>query len=116
MNISRRTRFCPAAIMTSYNLVNGVHAANSYDLCTVLAREEWGFDGVIMSDWDTTTAEGGSVSWKCADAGNDIIMPGHMQDRDNIRKAYRAGILSEEKIRQSAGRMIALIQKLDGTE
>lgn len=106
----------PAAIMTSYNLVNGVHAANSYDLCTVLAREEWGFDGVIMSDWDTTTAEGGSVSWKCADAGNDIIMPGHMQDRDNIRKAYRAGILSEEKIRQSAGRMIALIQKLDGTE
>ena len=44
----------PVAIMSSYNLINGVHAANSRDLCTVLAREEWGFDGVIMSDWNTT--------------------------------------------------------------
>ena len=44
----------PAAIMSSYNLINGVHAANSRDLCTVVAREEWGFQGVIMSDWNTT--------------------------------------------------------------
>ncbi len=36
----------PVAIMTSYNRVNGVHAANSRALCTVIAREEWGFDGV----------------------------------------------------------------------
>ena len=39
----------PLAMMTSYNLINGVHAANSHDLCTRLAREEWGFQGVIMS-------------------------------------------------------------------
>src|SRR5699024_2744871 len=44
----------PQAIMTSYNLINGVHSANSRDLCTVVAREEWGFEGVIMSDWNTT--------------------------------------------------------------
>ena len=43
----------PTAIMSSYNLINGVHAANSKDLCTRIAREEWGFDGVIMSDWNT---------------------------------------------------------------
>ena len=53
----------PVAIMSSYNLINGVHAANSRDLCTVLAREEWGFDGVIMSDWNTTVPEDGSIPW-----------------------------------------------------
>ena len=66
----------PVAIMTSYNRVNGVHAANSRALCTVIAREEWGFDGVLMSDWSTTAPEDGSIPWKCIEAGNDLIMPG----------------------------------------
>ena len=61
-------------------LVNGVHAANSKDLCTKIAREEWGFEGVIMSDWNTTVPEDGSIPWKCVAAGNDIIMPGNMDD------------------------------------
>lgn len=103
----------PAAIMSSYNLINGVHAANSRDICTVVAREEWGFDGVIMSDWNTTVPEDGSVPWKCAAAGNDIIMPGNPRDDENIREAYAQGKLSEEDIRSCAGRIIALIRKLD---
>ena len=73
--------------MSSYNLVNGVHAANSRDLCTTLVREEWGFDGVIMSDWNTTVPEDGSIPWQCAAAGNDIIMPGNRQDDADIRQA-----------------------------
>lgn len=102
----------PAAIMSSYNLINGVHAANSYDLCTVVARKEWGFEGVIMSDWNTTVPEDGSIPWKCADAGNDIIMPGNIDDDENIRQAYARGDLSEKKIRECAGRIISLIKKL----
>ena len=70
----------PTAIMSSYNLINGVHAANSKDLCTRIAREEWGFDGVIMSDWNTTVPEDGSIPWVCVAAGNDIIMPGNPDD------------------------------------
>ena len=66
----------PMAIMTSYNLINGVHAANCKDICTVAAREEWDFQGIIMTDWTTTMPHGGSISWKCAQAGNDLIMPG----------------------------------------
>src|SRR5699024_1607167 len=77
----------PVAIMSSYNLINGTHAANSKPLCTTIAREEWGFDGVIMSDWNTTVPEDGSIPWKCVAAGNDIIMPGNPQDDENIRKA-----------------------------
>ena len=53
----------PVSIMTSYNLINGIHAANSKDLCMTVARKEWGFDGAIMSDWNTTVPEDGSVPW-----------------------------------------------------
>jgi beta-glucosidase len=102
----------PAAIMSSYNLVNGVHAANSKDLCTRIARKEWGFDGVIMSDWNTTVPEDGSVAWKCAAAGNDIIMPGNAEDAESIREAYRNGDLTEEEIRSCAGRILELISQL----
>ena len=102
----------PIAMMSSYNLVNGVHAANSKDLCTAIAREEWGFEGVIMSDWNTTVPEDGSVPWQCIAAGNDLIMPGNHKDAANICEAYEQGELSEEMIRCSAGRILKMIQRL----
>ena len=106
----------PAAIMSSYNRINGVYASNSRDLCTVLAREEWGFDGVIMSDWNTTVPTDGSIPWQCAAAGNDIIMPGNPDDDASIRSAYAAGRLTEQDIRACAGRVIALAARLRGSE
>lgn len=102
-------RSAPAAIMTSYNRINGVYSANNKDLCTVITRREWGFDGIIMSDWNTTVPEDGSVPWKCAEAGNDIIMPGNREDDRDIRKAYEKGLLSEKTIRQCAGRILKLV-------
>ena len=102
----------PVAIMSSYNLLNGVHAANSVDLCAAIARKEWGFDGVIMSDWNTTVPEDGSIPWKCVTAGNDIIMPGNAADAENIRKAFEDGKLSEEVVRMCAGRILNLIHTL----
>ena len=102
----------PVAIMSSYNLLNGVHVANSVDLCTAIARKEWGFDGVIMSDWNTTVPEDGSIPWKCVTAGNDIIMPGNAADAENIRKAFEDGKLSEEVVRMCAGRILNLIHTL----
>ncbi len=106
----------PVAMMSSYNLINGVHAANSRELCTIIARDEWGFDGVIMSDWNTTLPEDGSVPWKCIAAGNDIIMPGNPKDDENIRYAYEQGMLSEETIRKSAERVCKLIRNLTREE
>ena len=102
----------PVSIMTSYNLINGIHAANSKDLCMTVARKEWGFDGVIMSDWNTTVPEDGSIPWKCVTAGNDIIMPGNAADAENIRKAFEDGKLSEEVVRMCAGRILNLIHTL----
>ena len=103
----------PVSIMTSYNLVNGVHAANSRDLCMTVARKEWGFDGAIMSDWNTTVPEDGSIPWKCAAAGNDIIMPGNLDDDKNIRQAYKEGKLTEEEIRSCAGHLAVMICRLN---
>lgn len=102
----------PAAIMSSYNLINGVHSANNDGICTTIVRKEWGFEGIIMSDWSTTAGEKGSVPWKCAAAGNDIIMPGCQEDDEDIRAAYAQGKLSEETIRGCAGRILALVQRL----
>lgn len=106
-------RSAPAAIMTAYNRINGVYAANSKDLCTTIAREEWGFEGVIMSDWNTTVPEDGSIPWKCTAAGNDIIMPGNLKDEENIRRALERGDLIEEDVRSCAGRVLRLIEEYE---
>ncbi len=79
----------PAAIMTSYNKINGIHTANSYDLCTVIARQEWGFEGIIMTDWTVTNSNGGGSAAKCVRAGNDLIMPGRDSDVREILEALR---------------------------
>ena len=78
----------PMSIMTSYNMINGIHAANSYDLCTKVARKEWGFAGAIMTDWTTTTnsTAGICTASGCLRAGNDMIMPGDPSEHENIRK------------------------------
>ena len=104
----------PAAVMTSYNRINGVYSANNPDLCTELLRQEWGFDGLVMTDWNTTVPADGSTPWRCAAAGNDVIMPGNPGDDADIRRALFSGELSEEAVRAAAGRLIALTKRLKG--
>ena len=99
----------PLSIMTSYNRVNGVHAANSRDLCTQVARREWGFGGFIMTDWTTTNSGHGSSAAKCILAGNDLVMPGRDADRREIRQALHREIgpaLPMDKLDESALRLI----------
>lgn len=102
----------PKAIMTSYNKVNGVHTANSYDLCTIAARKEWGFAGIIMTDWTTTNADGGSSAAKCIAAGNDLVMPGTDTDRREILDALSAEndqYLEEKDLTACAQRILEMI-------
>jgi len=105
----------PMCIMTSYNLINGIHTANSYDLCTTVARNEWGFEGIIMTDWTTTTA-GGSKPFVCAIAGNDLIMPANRIDIDNIIAALKDGSLPRSTARTCAARLIKVIFQTIGME
>ena len=92
----------PMSIMSSYNLLNGTHTANHYDLLTATARDEWHFDGIVMTDWGTTDSidmNGNPFQGKkypcssaalCIKAGNDLIMPGKQEDVDAIVAAVDA--------------------------
>lgn len=106
----------PMAIMTSYNLINGIHAANCKDICTIAAREEWDFQGIIMTDWTTTSPRGGSIPWKCMEAGNDLIMPGAESDHINIREALLSGELDREDLKTCVRRLLKLIFQTLGYE
>lgn len=92
----------PMSIMTSYNLINGVHAANCYDTCTKAARDEWGFAGVIMTDWTTTNVQiqGECTAAGCMRAGNDMVMPGTEEDHENIRKELKEGTLDIRELKR----------------
>ncbi len=91
----------PMAVMTSYNLMNGIHTANSYDLLTAALREEWGFAGLVMTDWCTSQdlpfmhseirKYPVSSSPLCIKAGNDLQMPGCQQNIEDIIEAVNAG-------------------------
>lgn len=92
----------PLSIMTSYNLLNGIHTANSFELLQSAARDEWGFQGVVMTDWFTSQNRPGltgsrpvpypiSASSGCVYAGNDMQMPGCQENVDDIVRAVTTG-------------------------
>ncbi len=99
----------PFAIMTSYNKINGVYSANNKDLCMEVTRNEWGFEGIIMTDWTTTI--NGAKSYRCMQAGNDLIMPGMKQDHENIKEALQKGILAEDELNQCVTRLVKFVLK-----
>ena len=101
----------PMAMMTSYNLINGVHAANDYDICTKAARDEWGFAGAIMTDWTTTTdsTAGECTAAGCMKAGNDMVMPGDMRDHASIRQALKDGTLDIRELKRCVYHTIKII-------
>lgn len=101
----------PMSIMTSYNMINGVHAANSYDLCTKAARDEWGFAGAIMTDWTTTFAStrGECTAAGCMRAGNDMVMPGIPKDHDNIREELAEGTLDIRELKRCICNTVNLV-------
>lgn len=100
----------PASVMTSYNLVNGVYTPNSFDLCTAVLRCEWGFRGVVMTDWVSTGAGQGTAAAAIA-AGNDLIMPGSGRDKKSIRSGLRSGEVSMNALYTAAGNVIDAIRK-----
>lgn len=101
----------PMSIMTSYNLINGVHAANCHDICTKAARSEWGFAGAIMTDWTTTTnsTAGICTAAGCLRAGNDMIMPGDPADHENIWKELEEGTLTMEQLKNCVRNTVNVI-------
>lgn len=85
-----------ACIMTSFNKINGSFSGGSHDLCTHILREEWGFEGAVVTDWgdmDMVVDGADAVA-----AGNDIVMPGGPPVIRQILKGYEEGRVTERRI------------------
>ena len=95
-------------VMTSYNKVNGVYSPNSYDLCTKVLRNEWGFDGVVMTDWFSTN-KGQASSAIAMQAGNDLIMPGGAAFRRDILQGIQSGLIQEADLRRCCANVVKSI-------
>lgn len=98
----------PWTVMSSYNRVNGKYVCNSFDFCTRVLRQEWGFRGLVMSDWNAT--EQCSYA-EAINAGNDLIMPGTAAVAKKLEEELKAGILNRNALDLSAGRVLELIFK-----
>ncbi len=96
------------AIMTSYNRVNDVYAPNSHDLCTKALRCEWGFKGVVMTDWFSTN-KGQADNGLALKAGNDLIMPGGGNFKKAILNSLKNGTITEEDLRRCCGNVVRSI-------
>ena len=87
----------PAAVMTSYNLINGVHTSESTQLLEVILRREWGFDGLVMTDWVVDGMTHSDMKHPRATAaatikaGNELFMPGGETDREDLLAALERG-------------------------
>ena len=93
------------ALMTSYNKVNGTYVNNSYELITKVLRNEWGFDGLVMTDWFAT---GKGLGSHCAaiEAGNDLIMPGGKGVVRELKAKLKSGELDGTALRRCAANVI----------
>lgn len=96
------------SVMTSYNLINGTYTPDSYDLCTKMLRNEWGFDGVVMTDWFSTRPGQGHSDIAVAN-GNDMIMPGDKVYTKTLLDGLKKGSLSREDLRRAAANIIRSI-------
>lgn len=94
----------PMTVMSSYNFINGVYASENKDLLTTLLRDEWGYKGMVMTDWF-----GGSDIVAQLNAGNDMMQPGLDKQYNDVVEALKSGKLSEEAIDINVRRILEMI-------
>ena len=94
----------PWTVMSSYNLSNGVYTSENPELQTIILRDEWGYPGMVMTDWF-----GGKNSPAQIHAGNDMLQPGYQKQYDDIIAALNDGTLSMSDLDRDVKRVLELI-------
>lgn len=103
----------PKCVMTSYNKVNGTYVNSSYDLIVNTLRCEFGFDGLVMTDWQSV-GKGQAVAGEVLAAENDIIMAGDGYQYKELLKAVKTGQTDRKLLEKSASRILNLCRELSG--
>ena len=96
----------PWTVMSSYNKLNGEYTQQSHRLLTTILRHDWGFDGLVMTDWGCKDSTA-----KSAKAGNDLMMPGHQRERDRLLAAVESGELSRAELDRNVRRILEYLVK-----
>ena len=99
----------PWTIMSAYNKVNGLYAQGNKDLLTTILRDEWGFKGIVMTDWIGKRAD--LPTEMEVEAGNDLMTPGYPAQAKDIVDAVKAGRLDMKYVDQNVRRMLEYIVK-----
>ena len=99
----------PWTIMSSYNKINGFYAQGYKDMLTTILRDEWGFKGIVMTDWIDKRAD--LPTEMEVEAGNDLMMPGFPAQAKDIVEAVKAGRLDIKYVDQNVRRMLEYIVK-----
>lgn len=94
----------PGALMASYNKLNGEYAQQSYDLLTTVLRDEWGYDGVVLTDHG---AKEGTV--KAAKAGCDLMQPGNEEELERMLDAVKKGTITRDELERNARHVLHYI-------
>ena len=94
----------PWTVMSSYNYINGAYASESNDLLTTVLRKEWGFKGIVMTDWF-----GGKDAVAQMKAGNDLLMPGTAAQKKAITEAVNNKTLDIKILDENAERIVKYI-------
>lgn len=96
----------PWSIMTAYNKVNGKYTCEDRELTEDILRDEWGFKGLVMSDWNAGKDAVASIA-----AGNDMLQPGQERQYNAILEAVKNGTLDEELLNLSVKRVLEFVVK-----
>ena len=108
----------PKAVMTSYNLLNGTHTAENRGLIMGILRAEYGYQGIVMTDWvppmtgDVRSAHRDSQAQYVAAAGGDLFMPGNKGDYDNLLQGIDSGAVTLEQVKINASRVVRTVRAL----
>lgn len=94
----------PWTVMSSYNYVNGVYTSENSELQTTILRDEWGFAGMVMTDWF-----GGKDAVAQMKAGNDMLQPGYDKQYQDIVEGVKAGYLDEAVLNRNVKRILEMI-------